>query len=70
MMTLNGKMSHHDKPVPAHVAAIVEAKRLLLAERVAAQETDAQMQAVFCPVSVPATKRQIRRRNYGKRVAA
>lgn len=68
MVVLNGKTSHRDKPVPPHVQAIADAQRLALAERVAAQEAQAAMQQVFCPVNVPATKRQTRRRNWGKRV--
>jgi hypothetical protein len=67
MMTLNGKTGRVGKPVPPHVAAIAEAQRLALAARVAAQETQSK---VFSPVTAGVTKRQIRRRNYGKRVTA
>lgn len=66
MMTLNGKTSHHDKPVPQHVQAIMADNKAKLIARIALQEAAKAEQLAFSPVNVPATKRQIRRRNYSK----
>ena len=66
MMTLKGRMSHHDAPVPAHVVAIMEAKAAALAARIAAQEAARAEQPAFSPVTVGVTKRLVRSRNYRK----
>lgn len=64
MIVRTGKVG---APVPAHVQELAEAQRAAYLARVAAQV--AQPQPTFSPVTVGTSKRQIRRRNYGKRVS-